>query len=67
MLLRWRWLMGLDRELLEVLACPRCKGPVEDRDQWVVCIRCALAYPVEDGIAVMLPERAVALKELKGA
>jgi hypothetical protein len=46
----------IERELLEVLACPACKAPVELADDRIVCgnPQCGLRYPVRDGIPVML-------------
>jgi len=51
---------GLSKELLEVLACPKCKGSLEykKRKQKLVCSKCRLAYRVENGIPVMLVEEA---------
>jgi uncharacterized protein YbaR (Trm112 family) len=53
----------LDNKLLEILACPICKGPLQyHRDAEVlVCRADRLAYPVRDGIPVMLEEEARAL------
>jgi uncharacterized protein YbaR (Trm112 family) len=54
--------MALDKELLEILACPNCRGDVEYRakDEEIVCVgRCRYRYPVRDGIPVMLVEEAV--------
>lgn len=53
----------VDAELLEILVCPQCKGGLElrsDTDAHVAleCGVCALAYPVDDGIPVMLVEEA---------
>ncbi|MFN0100305.1 MAG: Trm112 family protein [Gemmatimonadaceae bacterium] len=44
----------------EVLACPRCRGALTDRADGTAleCARCALAYPIRDGIPVMLVDRA---------
>ena len=53
--------MSLDPELLAILVCPRCKGELEHRegpDEALVCRACRLAYPVEDGIPVMLVDDA---------
>ncbi len=50
----------IPQKLLEVLACPKCMGKI-DYDQAgsrIVCSVCRLAYPVENGIPIMLPERA---------
>ncbi|NDY41634.1 Trm112 family protein [Dissulfurirhabdus thermomarina] len=52
--------LGISEELLEILACPACKGPVvpSEADSALVCRRCRLAYEVRDGIPVMLVEEA---------
>ncbi len=52
--------MTVDRELLEILACPNCRGEVEYREseQVIVCKNCGLRYPVRDDIPVMLIEEA---------
>jgi len=53
----------LDNKLLEILACPICKGPLQyHRDAEVlVCRADRLAYPIRDGIPVMLEDEARAL------
>jgi uncharacterized protein YbaR (Trm112 family) len=53
----------LDSKLLDILACPLCKGPLQwHRDQSVlVCRADRLAYPVRDGVPVMLDDEARAL------
>ncbi|MBX3687597.1 MAG: Trm112 family protein [Rhodocyclaceae bacterium] len=50
----------MDSRLLEILVCPLCKGPLEYRKsaQELVCKPCRLAYPVRDGIPVMLDDEA---------
>ena len=54
----------LDPELLSILVCPKCKGELDVRrgedgaEQSLDCLACALSYPVEDGIPVMLIEEA---------
>ena len=50
----------LDKKLLEILACPVCKGPLEyEKDQnEIVCKADALAYPIREGIPVMLENEA---------
>lgn len=54
----------VDPRLLEILVCPVTKGPLEyDRDRGeLVSRKAGLAYPVRDGIPVMLPEEARALE-----
>lgn len=53
----------VDPRLLEILVCPMTKGPLEyDRAANELISRSArLAYPVRDGIPIMLPEEARAL------
>ncbi len=46
------------KELLEVLACPKCKGPVELKGEALECANCRLRYRIEDGIPVMLIDEA---------
>ena len=54
----------IDPELLRILVCPKCKGQLNVRrnadgeEGFLDCTSCQLAYPVEDGIPVMLVEEA---------
>jgi uncharacterized protein YbaR (Trm112 family) len=48
----------IDQELLEILACPACKTPVQLEDQFIVCGACGRRYPIRDGIPVMLIDEA---------
>lgn len=50
----------MDKELLAMLVCPQSQGPLEyDREhEELVCRQSGLAYPVRDGIPVMLVEEA---------
>lgn len=50
--------MKFSDEVLEVLACPRCKGSLKPAGETLECGRCQLRYPVEEGIAVLLTSRA---------
>ena len=52
--------MMLDEKLLEILVCPVTKGPLEyDRErEELVCRASGLAYPVRDGIPIMLESEA---------
>jgi len=51
---------SVDPKLLEILVCPMTKGPLEyDREKQELISRSAkLAYPIRDGIPIMLPEEA---------
>jgi uncharacterized protein YbaR (Trm112 family) len=52
--------MALAKDLLEILACPQCKGRVhyEEPLREICCDSCRLAYPVRDDIPVMLVDEA---------
>ncbi|MBS0642614.1 MAG: Trm112 family protein [Acetobacteraceae bacterium] len=51
---------GVDPRLLEILVCPLTKGPLEyDRAaNELISRKAGLAYPVRDGIPIMLPDEA---------
>jgi uncharacterized protein len=48
----------VDKELLDILACPACKAGVELKDGKIRCSACGKKYPIRDGIPVMLIEEA---------
>lgn len=52
--------MGIDKELLDILACPQCKGDIHlnDSENGLVCEKCRLLYEIKDDIPIMLPEEA---------
>ncbi|WP_026989133.1 Trm112 family protein [Fodinicurvata sediminis] len=56
---------AVDPKLLEILVCPLTKGPLEyDRERNELISRQAkLAYPIRDGIPIMLPDEARALDD----
>lgn len=51
---------ALDSELLKILACPACKGPLEYKqaEGWLDCPACRKHYPVQDDIPILLVEEA---------
>ncbi len=57
--------MPIKQELLDILACPQCKGAVRLRDdrQALVCDACRLVYPIRDDIPVMLIDEAEKIGE----
>jgi uncharacterized protein YbaR (Trm112 family) len=57
--------MSLSKELLEILACPKCKQEIElsADEKWLICGKCKLKYPIKDEIPVMLIEEAQKLDE----
>jgi uncharacterized protein YbaR (Trm112 family) len=50
--------LPIRKELLDILACPVCKTPVQLDDHELVCETCKRRYPIEDGIPVMLVDEA---------
>ncbi|HJN18435.1 MAG TPA: Trm112 family protein [Armatimonadota bacterium] len=52
----------VDKELLEILVCPKCKADIEytAEDERITCQspECGLRYPVRDGIPIMLIDEA---------
>jgi uncharacterized protein len=51
---------AVDPKLLEILVCPLTKGPLEfdNTRQELISRSAKLAYPIRDGIPIMLPEEA---------
>jgi len=50
----------VSRELLAIMQCPACTGELSERREppALVCADCGRAYPIRDGIPVMLVEEA---------
>ena len=50
----------INKELLEILACPQCKADVRQEGEEIICTnpQCGLRYPIRDGIPVMLIDEA---------
>jgi len=55
----------VSKELLEILACPKCKGPVTltEKKDGLICKTCMLLYEIRDDIPVMLIDEAKKLTE----
>jgi uncharacterized protein YbaR (Trm112 family) len=51
---------GVDPKLLEILVCPLTKGPLtyNAERQELISPKAQLAYPIRDGIPIMLPSEA---------
>jgi len=47
------------REILELIVCPACHGRLELAGRVIRCVECRRSYPIEDGIPVLLLERAM--------
>ena len=56
--------MALNKELLEILACPKCKGDIvlSKKGDGLICKSCKLVYPIKDDIPVMLIDEALPYK-----
>jgi uncharacterized protein YbaR (Trm112 family) len=52
--------MGISKELLEILACPKCKGKIylNDSGDGLICDKCRLLYEIRDDIPIMLIDEA---------
>ncbi len=61
--------MAIKKELLEILACPKCKGDIYETEagDGLICDNCRLKYEIRDEIPIMLIEEAVPLDEAPGA
>ncbi|RMH42954.1 MAG: Trm112 family protein [Deltaproteobacteria bacterium] len=61
--------MALDRELLDILVCPKSKQPVIyfEQEQFLFCPASRLKYRIDDGIPVMLIEEAEEVDEAAAA
>ncbi|MFC1837363.1 Trm112 family protein [Thermodesulfobacteriota bacterium] len=57
----------ISKELLKILACPKCKGPVEltGEKDGLVCNSCRLLYEIRDDIPIMLIDEAKKLDQEK--
>jgi hypothetical protein len=51
------------KELIEILACPKCKGELQLKadDSGLICAACKVLYPIRDEIPILLVEEAVPL------
>ena len=48
----------IDKELLDILACPLCKVEVKLEDDKIVCTTCGRRYPIRDDIPIILIDEA---------
>ena len=56
--------MPISQELLEILACPKCKGDIylNETQDGLICEKCRLIYEIKDNIPIMLIEEAKPMK-----
>ena len=52
--------MAVSQELLDILACPKCKGDIHlnDNQDGLICDHCRLVYEIKDDIPIMLIDEA---------
>ena len=52
--------MAISKELLDILACPKCKGSIElnQTQDGLICRQCKLIYEIRDSIPIMLIDEA---------
>ena len=55
--------MAIDKELLDILVCPKCKGDLEisAKEDSLTCKACKIQYPIKDDIPIMLIDEALPL------
>jgi hypothetical protein len=55
--------MSIDKDLLAILACPKCKGDVRlsSKGDGLICEGCQVMYPIREDIPVMLIDEAIPL------
>jgi len=53
-------IMAINQELLDILACPKCKGDIymNENEDGLVCDSCRLIYEIKDDIPIMLIDEA---------
>jgi uncharacterized protein YbaR (Trm112 family) len=56
--------MALNKELLAILACPKCKGDIHPspKEDGLICDKCRLVYEIRDDIPIMLIDEAKPLE-----
>ncbi|MCP3888239.1 MAG: Trm112 family protein [Desulfobulbaceae bacterium] len=55
----------INKDLLEILACPKCKGPVKLKNEdGLLCEKCMLIYEIRDDIPIMLIDQAKEIDSL---
>jgi uncharacterized protein YbaR (Trm112 family) len=60
-------IMALSEELLNILACPKCKGDIymNDTNDGLICDNCKLLYEIREDIPIMLIDEAKSIDSLK--
>ena len=53
-------MMAISKDLLDILACPKCKGDLRltEKEDGLICEACRLLYEIRDDIPIMLIDEA---------
>jgi hypothetical protein len=56
--------MTISKELLDILACPKCKGNIRlnEKEDGIMCDNCKVMYPIRDDIPIMLIDEAIPIE-----
>jgi uncharacterized protein YbaR (Trm112 family) len=56
--------MAISKELLDILACPKCKGDIylNATEDGLICDKCKLLYEIKDDIPIMLIDEAKSIE-----
>ncbi len=57
--------MAISKELLEIIACPKCRGELKlsEDGNFLICEQCKIKYPIEDDIPILLVDEAKPLDD----
>ncbi len=57
--------MAISKELLEIIACPKCRGELKlsEDEKFLICEKCKIKYPIEDDIPILLVDEAKPLDD----
>lgn len=57
--------MAVDKELLDILVCPKCKGDLKltENEDGLICYSCKVVYEIKDDIPIMLFDEAKPLEQ----
>lgn len=54
----------MDKRLLDVMACPKCKGEIREKGMFLLCRKCSLAFPVlNESVPNMIIEESWPIKK----
>jgi hypothetical protein len=58
----------IEKEFLDILACPKCKQElnyISQKKEYLVCINCKLAYQIKEDIPILMVEEAINLEKIE--